>query len=108
MTLLDFDQEVKRSAFMEVLGANDDSTAVFVKVQFPKPEGQEVEDRIAAIPLADIQRMPKDLFSGWVFGRPILTHMTRIVGYYSIVNKSWNRSKLAELKDRQIGDYTQP
>lgn len=37
-------------------------------------------------------------------GIPNLTHMTRIVGYYSRVN-NWNKSKLGELKDRHVGDY---
>ena len=30
--------------------------------------------------------------------------MTRIVGYFSRIN-NWNKSKLAELRDRQAGDY---
>lgn len=30
--------------------------------------------------------------------------MSRIVGYYSIVD-NWNDAKLAEFKDRQAGDY---
>ena len=34
----------------------------------------------------------------------ILTHMTRIVGYFSNVH-NWNRSKLAELADRRKGSY---
>lgn len=33
-----------------------------------------------------------------------LHHMTRIVGYYSEL-RNWNKSKLAELADRQKGDY---
>lgn len=37
-------------------------------------------------------------------GIPDLTHMTRIVGYYSKVH-NWNRSKIGELRDRQKGDY---
>ncbi len=37
-------------------------------------------------------------------GIPNLTHMTRIVGYYSRVN-NWNKSKIGELKDRCAGDY---
>lgn len=37
----------------------------------------------------------------------ILCHITRIVGYYSRVG-NWNRSKLAELRDRQAGDYAFP
>ena len=31
-----------------------------------------------------------------------LEHITRIVGYYSAV-ENWNKSKLGELKDRQLG-----
>ncbi len=34
----------------------------------------------------------------------VLTHLTRIVGYYSQVH-NWNRSKHAELKDRGEGTY---
>ena len=34
----------------------------------------------------------------------VMTHLTRIVGYYSQVH-NWNRSKLAELRDRQKGNY---
>ena len=37
-------------------------------------------------------------------GIPDLTHMTRIVGYYSKVH-NWNKSKIGELRDRQKGDY---
>ena len=37
-------------------------------------------------------------------GIPNLTHMTRIVGYYSRIN-NWNKSKLGELKDRHKGSY---
>ncbi len=37
----------------------------------------------------------------------IMTHLTRIVGYYSRVS-NWNRSKLAELRDRQLGNYATP
>lgn len=34
-----------------------------------------------------------------------MAHVTRIVGYYSVANRNWNRSKVGELKDRQAGDY---
>ncbi len=34
----------------------------------------------------------------------IMTHLTRIVGYFSQV-QNWNRSKIAELRDRQKGEY---
>jgi hypothetical protein len=35
----------------------------------------------------------------------IMTHMSRIVGYYSKI-KDWNPSKLGELRDRQAGRYS--
>ena len=34
----------------------------------------------------------------------VLRHMTRVVGYYSLV-ENWNPSKIGELKDRHKGDY---
>ncbi|MHC4248866.1 MAG: hypothetical protein ACYS9X_07035 [Planctomycetota bacterium] len=37
----------------------------------------------------------------------VMIHLTRIVGYYSRV-QNWNRSKLAELKDRHEGVYAVP
>ena len=37
----------------------------------------------------------------------IMTHITRIVGYYSQL-QNWNRSKIAELGDRHKGDYSVP
>ncbi len=36
-----------------------------------------------------------------------LSHMTRIVGYYSRI-ENWNKSKLSELADRRKGDYALP
>jgi hypothetical protein len=37
----------------------------------------------------------------------IMLHMTRIVGYYAYT-AAWNKSKLAELRDRHQGDYSVP
>ena len=37
----------------------------------------------------------------------VMTHLTRIVGYYSRV-QNWNRSKIAELRDRHAGSYSLP
>ena len=37
----------------------------------------------------------------------IMTHVTRIVGYYSQL-QNWNPSKIAELHDRHKGDYLVP
>jgi len=35
----------------------------------------------------------------------IMKHFTRIIGYFSRVS-NWNPSKVAELADRQKGDYS--
>lgn len=40
-------------------------------------------------------------------GPRVMTHVTRIVGYYSQL-QNWNRSKLAELRDRHRGNYAVP
>ena len=37
----------------------------------------------------------------------VMVHMARIVGYYSRVT-NWNRGKLAELRDRHLGNYALP
>lgn len=37
----------------------------------------------------------------------IMTHVTRIVGYYSQL-ENWNPSKIAELHDRHLGEYVVP
>lgn len=49
----------------------------------------------------------EDLFAVLTGARSprLMTHITRIVGYFSQV-QNWNRSKLAELKDRHNGRYT--
>lgn len=35
----------------------------------------------------------------------ILSHLTRVVGYYSQTH-NWNDSKIGELRDRRAGDYS--
>jgi hypothetical protein len=47
-----------------------------------------------------------DVFLGEREGK-LMRGMSRIVGYYSSI-ANWNRSKLAELKDRQAGNYAPP
>lgn len=37
----------------------------------------------------------------------VLTHVSRICGYYALLH-NWNRSKLAERRDRERGDYAVP
>ena len=37
----------------------------------------------------------------------VMIHMSRVVGYYGQI-QNWNRSKVAELRDRQKGNYSVP
>jgi len=70
-------------------------------------QSRVLHDSKHAIPIAEIQRCPEQVLD-CLMGRQMfqtMIHLTRIVGYYSRVN-NWNRSKLAELKDRQKGFYT--
>jgi hypothetical protein len=48
----------------------------------------------------------EDVLMGRKEGQTML-HMTRIVGYYAYL-PAWNKSKLAELRDRRQGDYAVP
>ncbi len=57
---------------------------------------------IAAHPWAEIE----DLLLGRRTAR-VLTHVARVVGYYSFTH-NWSKSKIAELADRQRGEYTVP
>ena len=48
-----------------------------------------------------------EMLSGVMTGRRgpvVIKHFSRIVGYYSVI-QNWNRSKIAELRDRQKGNY---
>ena len=47
---------------------------------------------------------PDKLRRAIIGGRDI-SHITRIVGYYSNT-KNWNKSKIGELRDRRAGIYT--
>ena len=62
-----------------------------------------------------ITKLPVDSVAGldWEIIRAVITgekafkmikHVTRVVGYYSVV-ENWNASKIAELEDRRKGEY---
>jgi hypothetical protein len=59
----------------------------------------------AAAKSADWQTL-ESIFCGKRPAR-VLSHMTRIVGYYSQI-ENWNKSKLGELADRRRGKYAVP
>ena len=69
-------------------------------------QSRKLQDARRAVPVSEIKRCAEQVLD-CLMGRRMfscLIHMTRIVGYYSRVN-NWNKSKLAELKDRQKGQY---
>ena len=58
----------------------------------------------------DVEANVWELLRAIFVGRELpqcLQHMTRIVGYYSII-ENWNKSKLGELRDRRKGQYAVP
>ena len=78
-----------------------------------KPEDDEAfirnskRDATYAVKIVAIRDTDLDeLFDVLVDGRSpmIMEKVTRIVGYYSML-QNWNKSKIAELKDRHKGDY---
>jgi hypothetical protein len=70
-----------------------------------KPSGHKYKLHIDAI-LSETWEDLEAVLTGKRTAR-ILSHVTRIVGYFSQI-QNWNRSKLAELKDRQKGSYALP
>jgi len=57
------------------------------------------------VPLDQIEGMVWDtLRKDVIHGREV-THMSRIVGYYSKTS-NWNKSKIGELNDRRRGNYS--
>ena len=76
--------------------------------------GAEVEikaalGRFALTPRAVLDNSWEEL-EGVLLGRrpaELMFHLARVVGYYSKTS-NWNRSKLAELRDRRRGDYALP
>ncbi len=103
MTLLEFDEEVKRSASLDVLGVEPTETVIIMRVRHLKPNRSE--GHVTDVPIEALRRMPRNLLEGWLLGRPVLVHVSRIVGYFSTVH-NWNPSKKAELVARQAGNYS--
>ncbi|MBN1257364.1 MAG: hypothetical protein JXA52_06625 [Planctomycetes bacterium] len=63
-------------------------TTVFPSAAVEKADWEVLEDILTA------KREPE-----------VLYHITRVVGYYSRV-ENWNKSKIGELADRHLGNYS--
>jgi hypothetical protein len=84
-----------------------DATDEIVFAVAPERDDTFGQTRYVAIHAEDILVRKWSEIEDVLLGRRsprILTFLARIVGYYSQV-QNWNRSKLAELRDRHRGDY---
>ena len=108
-----FYDAVRSDARFEWLGVRSSEVVVAVRLsdearQRCARHGDAV--RYAAVFAIDVDEIEKhdwETFEAILTGKrkpKVMTWMTRIVGYYSNL-EGWNRSKLAELRDRQKGDY---
>ena len=103
MTERGFFDAVKDSAELTWIGVQEGGPGEedCVVVQSSKLQGAR-----RAVPVSEIRKHPEQVLDCLMGNRTfdIMVHLSRIVGYYSRI-KNWNRSKLAELKDRQKGRY---
>ena len=100
MTLVEFDNAVRASGELKVLGMREDDVLV----------RNTVHGHCWTVPLEVIASTPENQLMGVLLMRrpaQCLRHVSRIVGYYSS-HHAWNKSKLAELKDRHKGTYALP
>jgi hypothetical protein len=102
MTGKEFWDAVHADARVEWLGARADPDEVLIGAK--DKLGRPMRFAVSLSGLADATW--PDLLGVFLGERPasIMVQITRIVGYYSML-KNWNRSKLAELRDRQKGNY---
>jgi hypothetical protein len=102
----DFFDRVETHPGLEWLGARPGPTAAGDEVLVGRTGGGTAH----AVAVSEVLRQPWEELEGVLTGAReprVMTHITRIVGYFSQVH-NWNRSKLAELGDRHLGDYAVP
>lgn len=95
MTLLDFFNAVEADPELTGKGLTTES----VVVQGPHSKWK--------IPLGTVETNDWETLRSLLLDKrdpDALSHMTRIVGYYSKL-QDWNKSKMGELRDRHAGQY---
>lgn len=105
MTLTDFRAAIVRHvglAIHDVLELESPAPLVYIRGRSAAGGAALYEIDVPGILAADWQDLEQVLTGR----RParVMTHVARIVGYYSFVH-SWNGSKVAELRDRRRGNY---
>ena len=99
MKVTDFYNKIEKHEELEGMGVNEDNAEVIIK---HKVSGVKTRLSVETITecnwddIAAVLTCNRDAHA--------LTHMSRVVGYYSMIN-NWNKSKIGELKDRQNGIY---
>jgi len=83
-------------------GEYEEQEGIFLSCECPKCK--QLEDCVF-LTLEELPNLAWNQIQNYVIGGKHVTHMTRVVGYYS-KTKDWNESKKGELKDRQAGDYS--
>lgn len=99
MNPVDFYNNIVAHRDLHVAGGDEDRGEVFVR---HGPSGF-----VRAFPVSEVLAHRWEDLEAVLTGRRdarLMMHLTRIVGYYSRVD-NWNRSKLAELRDRHAGNY---
>jgi len=102
MNPVDFYNNIVAHRDLHVAGGDELRDEVFVR---HGPSGVA-----RALPVAEVLAHPWGEIEAVLTGTRapgIMIRLSRIVGYYSRIN-NWNRSKLAELRDRHGGDYAVP
>lgn len=101
-----FFEEIGSHPELEWLGVKESDSAAESKVFVShRPSGARYAVALSTVLEGDWRELEAVLT-----GRrqpSIMTHLSRVVGYFSQV-KNWNRSKLAELRDRRKGSYVLP
>ena len=108
----DFYDRLNSHALLEYIGVRDAVPAAEDSQALPdraivRDHSHEVDWEVT---ISSILSHPWEELEGVLLGRRsagILTHVARIVGYYSFT-RNWNGSKIKELDDRHQGNYNVP
>lgn len=98
MTLAEFAEKVQDHDDLEILGATEDDE-ILVRNRAVVVIHALALESVLSHEWQDLE----NVLMGRCSGR-VMMHLSRIVGYFSL-HSNWNRSKLAELRDRGKGDY---
>jgi len=109
MNLEELYQCIKSDPCLSIIRTETGETPGGVKLVIQCADPNRLVTRFS-VDVAGVTDTPWDQLRAVLHGQRdarVMTHITRIVGYYSQVH-NWNKSKQAELRDRQKGNYSVP